>query len=382
LQNAFKYVANGGAITLSASKKKDGNIEIVVADNGTGIHPDEHEMIFERFYKIDVNNHKGTGIGLSLVKEYITQLKGNVSVSSAPGKGATFTIVLPDLSESLDGHTNGVPEIIYQHLPEDDRKPLIVIAEDHRELNDFIAQSLQHQDFRCLQAYNGRDALKLVEQHLPDLVISDLMMPEMPGEELVAHIKGSDNIGHIPIIILTAKNQVDDRIDLYQAGADNYISKPFKMDELLAVVENTLKQRKRLSEKFFNNYMSGRVVEQVNTEAGETVAVAYDNKIVQQCMDYVLAHLDDPDLNVNTLGAAIGLGRNRLQKEIKTATSLTPVEFIRSIRLHEAFKLIQDGNRQYNVSEVAYMTGFSNLSYFSRSFKAQFGYAPSEAVQQ
>lgn len=370
LQNAFKYAA--GKITITAKRLKNNNISISVADNGEGIHPDEHMRIFERFYKVDVNNHKGTGIGLSLVKEYMTQLKGSVTVVSAPGKGAVFTLSLPALP--VEYMTVGTE---HEEVPADDRQPLVVVAEDHIELNEFVAQSLQHNGYRCLRAYNGREALRLVEKHMPDIVITDLMMPEMSGDELVEQIKESDTLGHIPVIVLTAKNQVANRIDLYQAGADNYIPKPFKMDELLAVVENVLKQRKKLRDKFYRRYMP-EANSAVSIAEPDTEMVQHEeNAIVKQCMNYILANIDEPELNVNTLGASLGMGRNRLQKEIKTATGMTPVEFIRSIRLHEAYKLMQSG-KNYNVSEVAYKTGFSNLSYFSRTFKAQFGYAPSE----
>ncbi|HEY9177811.1 MAG TPA: response regulator [Flavipsychrobacter sp.] len=372
LQNAFKYAT--GQIILTAKRLRDNNISISIADDGTGIHPDEHRKIFERFYKIDINNHKGTGIGLSLVKEYLLQLKGSVTVDSAPGKGAVFTLVLPGLVVEQATVIESPDDVTV-----DDKQPLVVVAEDHIELNEFIAQSLVQSGYRCLRAYNGREALRLVEKHLPDIVITDLMMPEMSGEELVAAVKESDSIGHIPIVVLTAKNQVDNRIDLYQAGADNYIPKPFKMDELLAVVENVLKQRKKLRDKFYTRYMPDDVVTSANVAHADADGATHDNPIVKQCIEHILANIEDDGLSVNTLGAALGMGRNRLQKEIKTAAGMTPVEFIRSIRLHEAYKLLQSG-QNYNVSEVAYKTGFSNLSYFSRSFKAQFGYAPSEMM--
>jgi len=376
LQNAFKYNNKGGIVEITACKTAGGNIRIIITDNGIGIAKEEHEKIFDRFYKIDVNNHKGTGIGLSLVKEYVSQLNGKIELQSAYGKGSTFTIIIP---QYLNANADALPASVVDNSSDaDDKKALILVVEDHVELNDFIVQSLQQHDFKCMQAYNGVEAMQLMSHHIPDMIISDLMMPQMAGEELVNNVKESDSLGHIPVIILTAKNQVDNRIDLYQSGADNYIAKPFKMEELLAIVENTLKQRKNLRDTFYRQFMPGNIQPaHAEVDAGHTTHT--DNKIVQACMDYVLAHLDDQDLNVNTLGIAIGMGRNRLQKEIKTATSLTPVEFIRSIRLHEAHKLLMN-NSSYNISEIAYMTGFSNLSYFSRSFKVQFGYAPSEVV--
>lgn len=379
LQNAFKHTSRGGKISLSAIAVQDGNIEISVKDTGVGIKAEEQEKVFERFYKTDVNNHKGTGIGLSLVKEYTTQLNGKVILNSAPGIGSTFTICLPVGMDNI-AEQNHKPKPINNSVVVDDKQPLVLIAEDHEELNSFLAGSLQQEGFRSIQAYNGKDAMKLIEEHLPDIIISDLMMPEMTGEELVAHVKSSDKTGHIPILILSAKNQIDDRVDLYSRGADNYISKPFKMEEIIAIVDNTLKQRKKLRDSFYDSYMSNdESAALISNGSREKLKQEHLSPLVQQCRDYVLANLDSPELNVNSMGANVGMGRNKLQKEIKAATGLTPVEFIRSIRLHEAYRLMKENNH-YNISEVAYMTGFSNLSYFSRSFKAQFGAAPSEAT--
>lgn len=375
LQNAFKYTLSGGNISISANRINSNEVEFIVADTGIGIHKENHRKVFDRFFKIDVNNHKGTGIGLSLVKEYVSQLKGTVKIDSVLGNGTSFKITLPDLAtdDTTDSLVRSVD--VKAGLPDiDDKKPLIIIAEDHAELNSFIAQSLQAENYRCLQTYNGKDALKMIDEYLPDLIITDLMMPEMTGEELVEQVKESDKTGHIPVIVLTAKNQVDNRVELYHLGADNYIPKPFKIEELFAVVENTIKQRKLVRDKFYNNYMP--VVSDSNSLQGKEVQPD-DDGLVSVCMKYVLANLDDPELNVTSLGNEVGMGRNKLQKEIKKETGLTPVEFIRSIRLHEAHKLMNE-HKNYNISEVAYMTGFSNLSYFSRSFKAQFGYAPSE----
>lgn len=372
LQNAFKHTGKGGSVHVEARKSTPKSVKLVIKDSGIGIHPKDQERVFDRFYKVDVNNHKGTGIGLSLVKEYVTQLKGTVSLESAIGEGTTFTIILPVANREnqlQEANPHGVLSA------EDDKKPLVVVVEDHVDLNAFIAESLVEEEFRCLQAYNGKESLDIIEQNIPDLIITDLMMPEMSGEELVKHVRSSDKLGHIPIIVLTAKNQVDNRVELYHYGADNYLPKPFKIEELVAIVENTLKQHKKRHEQFYDKFMHDEPAP--SNSSKDNVSVAVESTILQKCMDYVLEHLDDPDLNVNTLGVHVGLGRNKLQKEIKVATGLTPVEFIRSIRLHEAYKLIQ-GNESYNVSEVAYMTGFSNLSYFSRSFKAQFGHAPSD----
>ncbi len=372
LQNAFKHTRKGGSVIVEAKKSSHDSVKLIIKDTGIGIDAKDQEKVFDRFYKVDVNNHKGTGIGLSLVKEYVTQLKGSVRLESALGEGTIFTITLPVINRENQLQSTSQQGVLSS---EDDKKPLVVVVEDHVDLNAFIAESLIEEDFRCLQAYSGKESLGIIEQNIPDLIITDLMMPEMSGEELVKQVRSSDRLGHIPIIVLTAKNQVDNRVELYHSGADNYLPKPFKIEELVAIVENTLKQHQKRHEQFYEKFMHNAPI--TSNDSKEGVSVAIESTISQKCMDYVLEHLDDADLNVNTLGAHVGMGRNKLQKEIKVATGLTPVEFIRSIRLHEAYKLIQS-DESYNVSEIAYMTGFSNLSYFSRSFKAQFGHSPSE----
>lgn len=370
LQNAFKHTPKDELIGIRVSNGA-GLITIEIKDTGVGIPEEEQEKIFERFYKIDVNNHKGTGIGLSLVKEYITQLSGKVAVRSEAGKGTVFSIIIPvampDVSISDMSNV-----IVKAEMPNEDKLPLMVVAEDHAELNAFVSQAFESNGFKVMTAFDGKHALQLIENNLPDIVITDLMMPNMNGEDLVNAIKNSDTLGHIPVIVLSAKGQLNSKVDLYQLGADNYLTKPFQLEELLAIADSTLKQRKRLRDSFVAEYLN-KPLEIVN-EATDEVQPA-DNQ-VQQYIDYILEHLDDDDLNVNTMGKHFNMGRNRLQREIKVATGLTPVEFIRSVRLNEAQKMLKAG--KHNISEIAYMTGFSNLSYFSRSYKLQFGIAPSE----
>jgi AraC-like DNA-binding protein len=172
--------------------------------------------------------------------------------------------------------------------------------------------------------------------------------------------------------VLSAKGQIESKVDLYQLGADNYLTKPFQLQELLAIADSTLKQRKKLRDSFLADYLN----KPQSLEQKDVITEEASNNNVQQYIDYILEHLDSPDLNVNTMGKHFNLGRNRLQREIKIITGLTPVEFIRSVRLNEAQKILKAG--KHNISEIAYMTGFSNLSYFSRSYKLQFGVAPSE----
>ncbi|OSZ78801.1 hypothetical protein CAP35_11290 [Chitinophagaceae bacterium IBVUCB1] len=371
LQNAFKHTPKDELIGIRVNSGA-GLISIEIKDTGVGIPADEQEKIFERFYKIDVNNHKGTGIGLSLVKEYITQLGGKIAVKSEPAKGTVFSITMPVTSPDVNT-PDAERIIVHTEVENEDKLPLMVVAEDHAELNAFISQAFESNGFKVMTAFDGKQALQLIQDNIPDIVITDLMMPNMNGEDLVNAVKNSDTIGHIPIIVLSAKGQLNSKVDLYQLGADNYLTKPFQLEELLAIADSTLKQRKRLRDSFVAEYLNKPVLLTNDTQQGEELVA--DNQ-VQQYIDYILEHLDRDSLNVNTMGKHFNLGRNRLQREIKVATGLTPVEFIRSVRLNEAQKMLQAGKR--NISEIAYMTGFSNLSYFSRSYKLQFGIAPSE----
>ncbi len=370
LQNAFKHTSDGELIGVRVSKS--GGVAVIeIKDTGIGIPKDQHEKIFERFYKVDVNNHKGTGIGLSLVKEYVTQLGGKISVASEVGKGTVFSIIIPVMPPDVSVET--IDEVIVKtEITNDDKLPLMLVVEDHIELNAFIAQAFEENGFKVITAFDGRQALTMMQDNIPDIVITDLMMPDMNGEELVDAIKNSDTFEHIPVIVLSAKGQLNSKVDLYQLGADNYLTKPFQLQELLAIADSTLKQRKRLRDSFLADYLN----KPQRPEQNDVIAEEASNNNVQQYIDYILEHLDSPDLNVNTMGKHFNLGRNRLQREIKIITGLTPVEFIRSVRLNEAQKILKAG--KHNISEIAYMTGFSNLSYFSRSYKLQFGVAPSE----
>lgn len=370
LQNAFKHTSAGELISVRVTKST-GAVLIEIKDTGIGIPKDQHEKIFERFYKVDVNNHKGTGIGLSLVKEYVSQLGGKISVASEVGKGTVFSITIPIVSPDVSVEV--IDEVVVKtEIANDDKLPLMLVVEDHIELNAFIAQAFEGNGFKVVTAFDGRQALKMMQDNIPDIVITDLMMPDMNGEELVDAVKNSDTLGHIPVIVLSAKGQLESKVDLYQLGADNYLTKPFQLQELLAIADSTLKQRKRLRDSFLADYLN----KPQSIEQDDVITEEASNNNVQQYIDYVLEHLDSPDLNVNTMGKHFNLGRNRLQREIKIITGLTPVEFIRSVRLNEAQKILKAG--KHNISEIAYMTGFSNLSYFSRSYKLQFGVAPSE----
>jgi signal transduction histidine kinase/DNA-binding response OmpR family regulator len=374
LQNAFRYTPKGGGVSLTCHQH-DSKLKIVVSDTGPGIPEAFRERVFERFFKVDVNNHEGTGIGLSLVKDYTTALGGSVELNENPGGGSIFQVYIPvDFEPDVDSNHNIQN---FEETPADTSAnlPVLLIAEDHPDLNNFICNAFEN-EFRCIQAFDGHEALNKIRETLPDIIVTDLMMPDTDGEALIVRIRADEATAHIPIIVLTAKNRLQSKIDLYNLGVENYLTKPFEIDELRAVIDSLLSQRKRLRELFGQRFLLP-VETTINLPESESTEEA---GIVRQAIQWVLENLEKDSIGVSDLTADLNMGRNRLQREIKAATGLTPVEFIRSVRLHEAKKML--ASRNYHVSEAAYACGFNNLSYFTRRFKSEFGVLPSEFVEK
>ena len=368
LHNAFRHAAIGGCVKLS-TRKAENSIEIQICDDGDGIPLEVQDKIFERFFKVDENNQEGTGIGLSLVKEYIKSLGGEVVMKSNEKEGTTFTVRIPlkqikvEVEESLQEEYQGVD------TEADKVKPILLVVEDHADLNNFICSCFEN-EYQCIAAFDGEEALTKIKLNLPDIIITDLMMPKMSGMELLKNVKADENTMHIPIVVLTAKDQLLSKIALYDVGIENYLTKPFDIQELKAIVECVLEKRRQLISLFFSSQAQREGLEEPTQLP----------QLVQLCMDHILEHLNDPALNVSSLAEELGVGRNLLQREIKSAVGVSPVEFIRSLRLNEAKKMLC--TYKQTISQVAYAVGFVNLSYFSRSFKTEFGMLPSEWQEQ
>lgn len=369
VHNAFRYTGKNGKVRIEAMTKND-SLVICVEDNGPGISEDLKQKVFDRFFKADENNHEGTGIGLSLVKEYTHSLGGTVEMESEMGKGTKFIVTIPfSVAESE------LPKATPEPTLEEDGKPVLLVVEDHADLNDFICNFFED-SYICKAAFDGEEALRVMDQFIPDLIISDLMMPEMDGTEFVKKVKSDERFEHIPVVILSAKSQVESRVDLYETGADNYITKPFDISELNAVVKNLFEQRAMLRKKLREalasapkNQENGQVIEQSNE-------VLAHHEFIESVRKYVIDNLDQASMSIPELASELGMGRNKFQKQIREITGLSPVEFVRSIRLLEAHAILRQ--KRLSVSEVAYAVGFSNLSYFTRSFKGEFGILPSE----
>jgi DNA-binding response OmpR family regulator/nitrogen-specific signal transduction histidine kinase len=375
LSNALRYTDEGGKISINVIKEGE-NIKCCITDTGVGIPIELQQKVFERFFKINENNQEGTGIGLSLVKEYVQLLEGSIHLDSTEGKGSTFTLYFPlvhsayesvekeeDLKLEIDFPSNG--------------KPHMLIVEDHADLNNFVSSYFEN-DFVTSSAFDGDEALLSIRKVLPDIIITDLMMPKRDGKSLVDEIRSNDEWAHIPIIVLSAKSGTNNKVDLYNLGVDNFVAKPFDIEELDVIVKSTLSKRKQLRDLFRTKFLNKTVeTDQHQSPPKEFSATDINGSFpLEKLKNYLSEHLDRGELSIHELASHLGLGRNRFQKELKEITGLTPVEFVRSYRLNEAQNMLKD--RSKNISEVAYAVGFSNLSYFTRSFKQEFGMLPSE----
>lgn len=369
VHNAFRYTEKNGRIELNAVQEKE-FLKISVSDNGPGISEDLQEKVFERFFKVNENNHEGTGIGLSLVKEYVQSLLGTIQIESKIGEGTHFIVSIPNAHDAL--HPNERAAIDTKADLGIDGKPVLLVVEDHADLNEFICTFFED-DFQCISAFDGEEALEKMAQQIPDILISDLMMPNMDGNTFIQNLKKNEEYGHIPIVVLSAKSQTESRVDLYKIGADNYLMKPFDIAELSAVVNNLLEQRRKLKNAFHKNFLNGKILRAVHSHDERKQE---NDTLIAEAMQSILEHLDDNQFGASILAKELGIPRNRFQTELKELTGLSPVEFIRSVRLNEAKKMLHD--KKLNISEIAYSVGFNNLSYFTRSFKSEFGFLPSQ----
>ena len=408
LSNAFKYTHEGGNIEVSLktghndayrSALKD-YFEIDITDNGIGIDKNKIEQIFERFYQIDndmTQSNFGTGIGLHLSRSLVELHHGIIKAENREdGQGTRFIIRLPLGSnhlkaEELENPEETGSEPTISQLPKDSiyeteeenktneyRKPKaktryrVLIVEDDEEIRRYIRSELDS-DFRIYECTNGREGLETILKEKPDLVISDVMMPEMDGITLCRKIKQNININHIPIILLTAKSKAEDQIEGLEIGADAYIVKPFNTELLRTTISNLIANRERLRGKLVGE-------QQVEEKITKIEMKSNDEILMSKVMKTINDHLADPTLNVEMLAANVGMSRVHMHRKLKELTNQSARDFIRSIRLKQAANLLREKN--LSVSEVAYATGFSNLSHFSNTFRDFYGISPSEEKEQ
>ncbi|RCW37602.1 hybrid sensor histidine kinase/response regulator transcription factor [Marinilabilia salmonicolor] len=389
LSNAFKVVQDEvGKVSLEVIDQQ-GEVDIIVSDNGVGMTPEEAKYVFDRFYQTgsaDLNTAKGTGIGLALTKMLVEEHGGRISIKSEKDKGTAFTISLKKgnrhfNAEELVPHKDIVPVdnafLAEQPVPEEkmdeapENAPLLLVVEDNEEVRRMLKSILGSQ-YRIIEAEDGNQGLKSAIDEQPDLIISDVMMPNLSGTEMCARLKRNIQTSHIPVILLTARTAIEYQIEGIETGADDYITKPFSVKLLKARVKNLLRNRAALQEKFRQDPAA---------DIKELATTSIDQELVERAKAIVDAHIDDTDFDVNDFAAEMGLGRTRLYSKIKGITGQTPNNFILSIRLRTAADLLVNKSG-LNVSEIAYATGFNTPRYFSRCFRDYFGVSPSNYIEK
>ena len=365
LANAIRFTESGGVITVSVFKNK-GGLELKVQDTGKGIPLLEKENIFDRFY-VGTNSHKGTGIGLSFVYDLVKLHNGTITVESqilAPS-GTTFNIWLPLC----------VPHEILEEvvLIEDInvKQYTILLVEDHRELSYFISSTLKY-TYNVLIANDGREALDLCFNKMPDLIISDIAMEGMDGFKFCEEVKMNMTIDHIPIILLTAKADVESRLKGLALGASDYITKPFSIEELHLKIKNQLDTQKKLRERYHNSLTNPLDESEIRSESP-------CNVFLQKIHEIIDINLDNNDLSVEFLAESLFISRANLQRKVKSLCNLSAGEIIKNYRLTKAAELLSKG---FTISEVGHMVGFSTPSYFSKSFRDFYEMTPSEYIKK
>lgn len=384
LSNAFKFTPVGGSVELKTEVVRAENnfVRVAVSDSGRGIASDQIAHVFDRFYQGNqyYTDEQGTGIGLALTKELVELHKGKIWVESEAEKGAKFIIQLPLVPinenegiaeeavfpvqiESLS--TASMPEEFV--TPEDD-KPTVLLVEDNEDLRRYIQQHLSGK-YQVIISENGRKGLEKAISTIPDLVISDWMMPEMDGITLCSNLKTDERTSHIPIIILTALAGDEVKLKGLETGADDYLTKPFDNRELHVRVKNLIDTRRQLREKFSKELHLG---------PKKIAVTSMDEKFLERVMETVETHMGDPDFSMEKFGQQVGLSRMQLHRKLKALTNQSPGDFLRTMRLQRAKRLLE--SRSGNVSEIAYEVGFNNLSYFSKCYKEEFGISPNESA--
>lgn len=399
LSNAIKYTNTGGSIHVKTYRDNQGKFVLSVEDTGFGIAEDKQASIFERFSRVtDENSERitGAGIGLALVKDLVEAHDGSIELESELGKGTTIRVYLPIINEvdasTVELHQN--KELIAMELMaltenqsadatsdletkiSQNGKPSVLVIEDNADMRHFIQSNIK-QHYQVLVAKNGEEGVKIAESEIPDLIISDIMMPKMNGYEVTRALRQSQTTSHIPIILLTAKNDLESRIKGWQENADEYLTKPFSIDELLIRLKNLLDIRELLKKRFANIALTltdNTTTEEqpTNQEEDQQAFIAHLNKVLDEVYQ-------NSDTRVQDIAVNVSMSERQLNRKLKGLLDLSPNEYLRRYRLEKARELLIQGNPP---NFTAFEVGFSSQSYFGRCFKAQYGVAPSELFQQ
>lgn len=377
LSNAFKYTPQGRKIQLHIKGSSD-SVLIRVSDEGIGIPSEELGKIFDRFYhNRNAKAGQSNGLGLSLVRELTHLHHGTVSVESQPGKGSVFTVEIPlneanyteeersftpqpSAAASIDPDTE---EVV---APSAENEHTLLLVEDNEDLLRLLKDAFSDQ-YHVLTARNGSEALEVISENQVDSVVSDVMMPELDGLELCRRLKQDVETSHIIVLLLTAKTQTEDRLDAYEAGADDYIPKPFELRVVRSRLDSLLRRRHNLQHEFRHT---------PGVEISMLEFTPLDQQIMQKAVLVVEEHLSDPDFDVNRLAGELNMSRSSLTRKMRTVCGLSPLEFIRNIRMKYASRMLE--NKHMTITEVAELSGYNDRKYFTCCFKEEFGITPSE----
>ena len=386
LSNAFKYTPEQGTVSVTI-ETEDKRLRICVDDSGPGIPKKELDKVFDRFYQVEGTEDKGSGIGLALVKELVDLYRGQISVSSEPGKGCRFKVSLPiDKSlfkenELVYGEWQNEQVFVNRSIEENENVyttkepiqahlPLLLIVEDSKDLRNFIKETVQEY-YQVIEAANGKEGEEKSIKEIPDVIVSDVMMPVMDGFAMTKKIKKDERTSHIPIILLTAKAGQSHKLEGLGTGADDYLTKPFDAKELLLRIQNLINQRKLLRKKF-----AGEILLKPSEVAVNSADEIFLNKILQA----IEQNMSEEDFGVEEMAKEVAMSRSQLHRKAIALTGQAPSEILRNTRLLRAKELLQ--KKAATPSEVAYQVGFNSHTYFSKCFKEEFGMSPSEVTAE
>jgi len=391
LSNAIKFSPNNSTITVELVIEKENILKINVADQGSGVDENKLEDIFKLYYETDSGKSKnvGTGIGLALCKEYVQLHQGTIYAINNDKGGLTVSLEIDLNKKKFQGiphkaileEERSKPQSIIDRPKKENQLvqknnsnlPVILIVEDNHELRKFLKNQLQH-FYQIIESKNGKEGLEMATKKLPDLILSDIMMPEMDGIELLDAVKNTTETSHIPVILLTAKSSLETKIEGLKYGADCYITKPFDTDFLLASIENLIKQRKKVFEHLQTN------VKTIVLEPSEISITTKDEQFLKNIIAVVEDNLTDSKFNIDVIVNSLSMSRVTFNRKFKSLTSITPVEFVREMRIKRAKQFLDAG--ETDIANIAYKVGFNDAGYFSTCFKEFYKTSPSEYLRQ
>lgn len=400
MSNAIKYTPEG-SITLSLTMPEDNTVAIAVEDTGYGIDKDALPHICDRYYQENGNHQaSGTGIGLALVKSLATLHQAELTVESEKGRGSKFTFSLKadrtypealhkDDNQDLATAENAEENETTSKEPTEDIRPLLLIVEDNADIRLYIEESL-HEDYRIIQACNGREGMEQAFSKVPDIIVSDIMMPEMDGIKMTHILKEDIRTSHIPIILLTAKTSINDQEEGYDSGADSYLTKPFSAKLLHSRIRNILSGRRRLADyivqKNISQFETSADEQQTSQKATEEKEDAMtcqisnlDKKFLEKLNKLIENHISTDDLDMAFMTDKMAMSHSTFYRKVKALTGMSANEYIKKAKLRHSMTLLKKG--EYSIAEVAILAGFNNLGNFRESFKREFGKSPSEILK-